>query len=601
MATTDTPSKNTRSQTQHDAHSSGAEFSEASSSAALMQPASVSAAAPHDVQAVQPTSADGPSRYTRSRTRLAAAASKAQSKVKNEDDGKAVAEQKPVVKKSKSVKEEKALAKVKEEKPLKKDQSVKDEKPVTNGKGVRKEISVKDEKPSGGTLKRALSPSPKPEGKPAKRIKKEAKVKTAKHRKAESPEPPKVLPLPPSETPDDRRALLNADALALVKYLRPAPDSDALRQLIYKRVKTAIKKRWSGSPVTLSGSSAYGAHLPSRCVCRILTALNISAEPSIDAAHSDVDLNVWVWKLPGWNDELGYEKATSGALGSVLSVLRKAGIVESGYCVDAARVPVIHATATEKYGSRTLAITVNGGSGDSAAKTASGLLDKYAYENNVKPGQTSARPPDFGLARSLVLLVKQFMTQQKLLGGRFGGIGGYSILCLVISFLQHHDALNSGELSDPHAHLGELLLEFFELYGEDFDYDQGISVRGDGSFFDKRNRQFQWESIREERNSRRYKWMDDEEIWADDERQQAEKEEADKVRILCIEDPNNSCDEIARATYHMPKIVDQLADFAETLRCAIDDDQPDVDHSFVGSVLGCAIDNPGSPLKRNAI
>ena len=60
---------------------------------------------------------------------------------------------------------------------------------------------------------------------------------------------------------------------------------------------------------------------------------------------------------------------------------------------------------------------------------------------------------------------------------------------------------------DPEENLGTLLLEFFELYGRNFNYDAiGISIRGGGSYFLKRSRG----------------WM-----------------KSDRPFMLCIEDPQD--------------------------------------------------------------
>jgi non-canonical poly(A) RNA polymerase PAPD5/7 len=42
---------------------------------------------------------------------------------------------------------------------------------------------------------------------------------------------------------------------------------------------------------------------------------------------------------------------------------------------------------------------------------------------------------------------------------------------------------------DPEENLGTLLVEFFELYGRNFNYDEvGISIRRGGHYYSKRQR-----------------------------------------------------------------------------------------------------------------
>lgn len=91
-------------------------------------------------------------------------------------------------------------------------------------------------------------------------------------------------------------------------------------------------------------------------------------------------------------------------------------------------------------------------------------------------------------ARELILVVKAFLAQRSMNEVFTGGLGSYSVICLVISFLQMHPKLRRSEM-DARRNLGTLLLEFFELYGRSFNYDAvGISLRRGGNYFLKRSR-----------------------------------------------------------------------------------------------------------------
>ena len=72
--------------------------------------------------------------------------------------------------------------------------------------------------------------------------------------------------------------------------------------------------------------------------------------------------------------------------------------------------------------------------------------------------------------RELVLVVKQFLSVRKLNEVHVGGLGGFSIICLCYSFLKLHPRLSTNNI-DPLENLGCLLIEFFELYGYNFGYD----------------------------------------------------------------------------------------------------------------------------------
>jgi len=50
-----------------------------------------------------------------------------------------------------------------------------------------------------------------------------------------------------------------------------------------------------------------------------------------------------------------------------------------------------------------------------------------------------------------------------------GGISSYGLILMTISFLQNH---KRGEGRNPNVNLGVLLIEFFELYGRQFNYEK---------------------------------------------------------------------------------------------------------------------------------
>jgi non-canonical poly(A) RNA polymerase PAPD5/7 len=75
---------------------------------------------------------------------------------------------------------------------------------------------------------------------------------------------------------------------------------------------------------------------------------------------------------------------------------------------------------------------------------------------------------------ALVTLIKHFLLMRGLNEPVNGGIGGFSVICLVVSMLQMMPEVQSGNLDTRH-HLGQLLLHFFDLYGNKFNY-QTIAI-----------------------------------------------------------------------------------------------------------------------------
>ena len=94
-----------------------------------------------------------------------------------------------------------------------------------------------------------------------------------------------------------------------------------------------------------------------------------------------------------------------------------------------------------------------------------------------------AMPP----LRPLTFVLKYFMAARGLNEPYTGGVGSFLLQMMIVSFLQHREREEfhaSG--SESILNLGALLLEFFELYGIDFNYvTTGISIRNDGSYFPK--------------------------------------------------------------------------------------------------------------------
>lgn len=84
----------------------------------------------------------------------------------------------------------------------------------------------------------------------------------------------------------------------------------------------------------------------------------------------------------------------------------------------------------------------------------------------------------------LVTIIKQFLMMRGMNEVQHGGLGGFSVTCLVTSLLQNMPRVQSGELI-PEQNLGEILIEFLDFYGNQLDTTRtGISMDPPG-YFDK--------------------------------------------------------------------------------------------------------------------
>ena len=93
-----------------------------------------------------------------------------------------------------------------------------------------------------------------------------------------------------------------------------------------------------------------------------------------------------------------------------------------------------------------------------------------------------AMPP----LRPLTFVLKYFMDARGINEPYSGGVGSFMLQLMIVSFLQHRERDGYNFRRPSLYNLGCLLVEFFELYGLDFNYiTTGISVRHDGFYFPK--------------------------------------------------------------------------------------------------------------------
>jgi non-canonical poly(A) RNA polymerase PAPD5/7 len=75
----------------------------------------------------------------------------------------------------------------------------------------------------------------------------------------------------------------------------------------------------------------------------------------------------------------------------------------------------------------------------------------------------------------LVAVVKHFLQMRGLNEPVNGGIGGFSVICMVVHLLNMLPDVQSGSLTPEHE-LGRLLMEFLDYYGNHFNY-QTVAIR----------------------------------------------------------------------------------------------------------------------------
>ncbi|KAM9738212.1 terminal nucleotidyltransferase 4A [Menidia menidia] len=223
---------------------------------------------------------------------------------------------------------------------------------------------------------------------------------------------------------------LHEEVMDFYNFMSPQPEEAAMRKEVVNRIEMIIKELWPTADVQIFGSFSTGLYLPT----------------------SDIDLVVFgKWERP--------------PLQELEQALRKHNVAEpfSIKVLDKATVPIIKLTDQETEVKVDISFNVETG-----VKAASFIKD-YVKKYPVLP--------------YLIFVLKQFLLQRDLNEVFTGGISSYSLILMVISFLQLHPRIDA---RNPNENLGMLLIEFFELYGRHFNYlKTAVRIRDGGSYVSK--------------------------------------------------------------------------------------------------------------------
>lgn len=215
-----------------------------------------------------------------------------------------------------------------------------------------------------------------------------------------------------------------------VAYISPSQEEIRVRNSTISTIRAAVRELWPDADLLVFGSFATDLYLPG----------------------SDIDCVI--------NSTKG-DKQNRNCLYSLASFLKRKNLATQVEVISKARVPIIK--FVEPSSQIHIDISFERVNGVEAARIIRGWL-------NDTPG-----------LRELVLIVKQFLAARRLNIVHTGGLGGFSIICLVYSFLQLHPRVISSDINSM-ENLGILLIDFFELYGKNFGYDHvAIAVSDTGA------------------------------------------------------------------------------------------------------------------------
>lgn len=207
-----------------------------------------------------------------------------------------------------------------------------------------------------------------------------------------------------------------------VNYISPSKEEIITRNLVVSTLKKEISNFWPGTEAHVFGSCATDLYLPG----------------------SDIDM-VIISKTGDYENR--------SRLYQLSSFLRTHNLAKNIEVIAKAKVPIIK--FVDPSSNIHIDVSFERSNGIMAAKK----IRKWLA---TTPG-----------LRELVLIVKQFLRSRKLNNVHVGGLGGYSTIMLCYHFLKLHPRLSTSSIKVL-DNLGSLLIEFFELYGRNFSYDDLI-------------------------------------------------------------------------------------------------------------------------------
>ncbi|KZT01176.1 Nucleotidyltransferase [Laetiporus sulphureus 93-53] len=252
---------------------------------------------------------------------------------------------------------------------------------------------------------------------------------------------------------ESKEQRLHDEIVAYVSYIIPTDQERRAREKIVTRVRDVVRKRFPKANLAMFGSTAQNLNLP----------------------DSDIDLAMTV---PG---ELDFE-ARKRVLFQLSAALNNSLLTRDSFVRHRARVPIISLTTVPELGSFKVDISVNSTDGVKAVPIIKDYIDKMPA------------------LRYLVMVLKGYMSRLRLNNASEGGLSGYSIICLAISFLQlNPKKIHLDEIEKPleRESLGRLVLAFLDYYGNEFDYEDSCISITNGGLVSKEDRGWQMPSLPE--------------------------------------------------------------------------------------------------------
>ncbi|GAA98957.1 hypothetical protein E5Q_05645 [Mixia osmundae IAM 14324] len=281
--------------------------------------------------------------------------------------------------------------------------------------------------------------------------------------------------------------MLTKELQAFKAYVTPSRAEHAFRGHVIDQVRNALRQIWADTDLQPFGSYLTQLYLPG----------------------GDIDLVML--------SATAASQTPSRVLHRIAQIMRDANIGYDFVVISRAKVPIVKFISTT--GGFNIDISLNQPGGIRAGTVVQRMIDHNGGE----------------AARTLIYCIKLYLSIRGMSEVFTGGLGSYSLICMVISFFQIHPKVQSGSI-DLMESLGPLLIDFFDLYGRNFNYDLvGITVKESG-YYNKWDRGF-------------YNAM--------------------KPFALSIEDPNDPTNDISVGSFNIRQIRITLAGAYEVLTASV--------------------------------
>ncbi|KAK5047250.1 hypothetical protein LTR84_006772 [Exophiala bonariae] len=227
--------------------------------------------------------------------------------------------------------------------------------------------------------------------------------------------------------------MLHNEIVNFYEWIQPHEFEERVRSEVFQRISHDFSKCMRGE-LRAFGSYAAGLYLPTGDMD--LVFLTLQHRPGVIPLKGDA-------KYPLRTFEKFLRTRKIAEQGSIVAIL-------------SAKVPIIK--FVDRISGLKIDLCVDNDSGFTAIET----VKKWKQEYPLMP--------------HLASIVKQFLMIRGLNDVATGGLGGFATICLVTSFMQLYPRLHA--TTGQVVNLGELLLEFFDFYGNVFDKEK-VAIRLD--------------------------------------------------------------------------------------------------------------------------